>query len=178
MIMTPMERVLRPQEFCHANWDVLSLSSNSIPNILEKFWPRQWLVPAWMPRPVAGIKPSIEDEKNEPANFSAFDLRPCNFNMTAELTRPFKFFQGLSIDLATCENFYFPQTNLAATKSWKLSQVIIPTCWLDAMTFFVEVRQHGNFGHLFSLWNLERVSHAVGVLAHSLACLWWRGWLR
>ena len=74
MIMTPMDRVLRPQEVCQASWEVLSWASYSMPNIVEKFWPRAWLVPACIPLPVAGTKPSMEAEYMEPANFSAFDL--------------------------------------------------------------------------------------------------------
>lgn len=32
----------------------------------------------WIPLPVVGTKPSIEEEYKEPANFSAADLYPCN----------------------------------------------------------------------------------------------------
>ena len=61
MIMTPMVRVDRPQLFCQTNSllgaapfppapSVRSVSvSNSISNILEKFCPRQWLVPPCAP---------------------------------------------------------------------------------------------------------------------------------
>ena len=56
--ITPMVRVESPQLFCQANSfcavpsfasPLLAVRSaavsNSMPNILEKFWPRQWLVP-------------------------------------------------------------------------------------------------------------------------------------
>ena len=45
MTMTPMVRVDRPQLFCHACALPPASVSNSIPNMREKFWPRQWLVP-------------------------------------------------------------------------------------------------------------------------------------
>ena len=43
MTATPMVRVVRPHEFCHANALPPSSVSNSMPNILLKFCPRQWL---------------------------------------------------------------------------------------------------------------------------------------
>jgi hypothetical protein len=78
MTMTPIARVERPQLFCQAK----SLfprsfgSSTSMPNILEKFCPRQCEVAAWMPRPVVGMKPSTVVVYRPPANFSFSDLIP------------------------------------------------------------------------------------------------------
>jgi hypothetical protein len=53
--ITPSVRVVSPQLFCHACCFVFSSVSNSMPNILLKFWPRQWEVAPWMPRPVSGM---------------------------------------------------------------------------------------------------------------------------
>ena len=87
MIMMPRERVLRPQEFCQHSCLDWSTASNSISNILENFWPRQCEVPAWIPRPVAGTKPSTVVVYSPPANFSASVFKPCqNAQVSAHAT--------------------------------------------------------------------------------------------
>lgn len=42
----------------------------------RRTWPRQWLVAAWMPRPVAGMNASMVVVYSPPANFSFSDLTP------------------------------------------------------------------------------------------------------
>ena len=76
MIITPIVRVVIPQEFCQTFFCVLSSAVNSMLNILEKFWPRQWEVPPWMALPVAGMKASTVVVYRPPANFSFSDLTP------------------------------------------------------------------------------------------------------
>ena len=71
-----MLRVVRPHEFCQARDRPPSTFSNSMPNIFAKFWPRQWLVAAWMPRPVAGTNASTVVVYRPPANFSFSDFTP------------------------------------------------------------------------------------------------------
>lgn len=87
MIMTPMVRVDRPQEFCHTSCLLRSSASKSMPNIFEKFCPRQWLVPPWMPLPVAGTNASTVVVKRAPANFSPSDLRPWACRPSQQLAR-------------------------------------------------------------------------------------------
>ncbi len=62
MMATPMVRVVSPHEFCQACSLVFSSVSNSMPNILLKFCPRQWLVAPWMPLPVSGMKACVHVE--------------------------------------------------------------------------------------------------------------------
>merc|ERR1719420_1170242 len=75
-IMAPMERVEKPHEFCHTSVLEPESSSNLMSNILAKFWPKQWEVAAWMPRPDAVTKVSHVVVYKPPANFSLSDLRP------------------------------------------------------------------------------------------------------
>mmetsp|Transcript_5592 Transcript_5592/g.15848 ORF Transcript_5592/g.15848 Transcript_5592/m.15848 type:complete len:291 (-) Transcript_5592:1409-2281(-) len=70
MIITPMVRVVMPHEFCHTSFFDVSSAMYSMLNILAKFCPRQWLVPPWIPFPVAGTKASTVVVYSPPANFS------------------------------------------------------------------------------------------------------------
>mmetsp|Transcript_18116 Transcript_18116/g.54549 ORF Transcript_18116/g.54549 Transcript_18116/m.54549 type:complete len:268 (+) Transcript_18116:5131-5934(+) len=70
MMATPMERVVKPHEFCHTYALPPSGASTWMLNILLKFCPSMWLVPPWIPRPVEGTKASTVVVKSAPANFS------------------------------------------------------------------------------------------------------------
>mmetsp|Transcript_11407 Transcript_11407/g.36436 ORF Transcript_11407/g.36436 Transcript_11407/m.36436 type:complete len:321 (-) Transcript_11407:620-1582(-) len=76
MTITPMVRVVRPHEFCHASADPPSSVSNEMLNMRAKFCPRLWLVAPWIARPVAGTNASTVVVYRPPANFSTSDLRP------------------------------------------------------------------------------------------------------
>ncbi len=86
-IITPSERVVKPHEFWNTKQGAFSApppapaapssaGSKEISNILEKFWPRWCEVAACTPRPLPGMKPSMEVVKSAPANFSDSLLRP------------------------------------------------------------------------------------------------------
>jgi hypothetical protein len=55
MIATPIVRVVMPQLVCQAYFSSFASSRYFMPNILEKFWPRQCDVAPWTPRPLSGM---------------------------------------------------------------------------------------------------------------------------
>jgi len=74
IIITPMLLVVNPQLVYQQNCFSFFLSKYWILNIFEKFYPKLWDVPPWIPLPVPQIKASTVVEKWEPANFSFSDL--------------------------------------------------------------------------------------------------------
>ncbi len=72
--ITPMERVVKPQEAYQTIAFSLFWLKKSMLNILAKFWPRLCEVAAWIARPLAGTKASTVVVKSPPANFSFSDL--------------------------------------------------------------------------------------------------------